>query len=289
MDHVSISSVAIPMTLTRVTNEPILFDFRDRDKKTGSHRWAEQTREKLPTETIDIVTLDIGDIMWKGRSMPRGPQDTLHMAEIKTVSDLINSMKEDHLQDQMARMMALNGDEPDKWKLYLFIIGQYTADANGFFAYSEHDWDVPDLKLAAHGFGQIDKSQRATNDGYWKSGFRPYAYVESYLASLQSNGIAVHICAPDRFGNLFATLFNRSQKGRHHTPSRRQPKILGRSVQAVMCLSDAITQKGAISLLRYFDNVQSIMLADVNELVRADDVGPVSAKQIFESSRQVYK
>lgn len=264
----------------QIIKPPIRFDQRDRRRKTGVHRWMQQALEKLPTANIVETQLPLGDVTWEGY------QGQKHMAEIKTVPDLINSMKEDHLQDQIARMLALN-EESKEYYLMLIIIGQYGADANGYFAFSEHDWAVPDLK--EDGFISYARDQRQlTPKPLWKSGYRPYAYVESYLSSVAEKGIIIKTCAPDQFGNLFGTIYNRSQKTRHHTSARGVTSVVAREVQALMCLSESIRYDAAVKLIHHFGSFIEVVTCGADELVQVDGIGPKSAKQIYENVRKAF-
>ena len=259
----------------------IMFDHRDTAKKTGRHPWAEQAREQLPLENVEIFSLSLGDIQWKGFN------DFPNLAEIKHIQDGVESLKNGRLQDEMARLMDWKTNQDNGGAIYLFVIGRYNFDVEGNLCYSMSDWEVPnftDNPIAS--FNEANTSSTVTFP-VWEPAFRPYAWWVSYLASIKSLGIeVVEMIPPNGFGKVFSTVFRRSQKDRHHIPARRIISILDRDIQALMCIAPALKRPSAESLLQEFGSIQSVLNQDISYLTSVKGIGIKSAEQVYYNARK---
>ena len=256
-------------------NPTVVFDHRDTDKRTGKHRWADLVGAEMSSVTQEIKGLPLGDVVWDGAVRKQ-------MVEIKTASDLVFSITEGHLQDQVARMVDWRENEQEgKADLYLIICGRLSADPNAYVAYSNSDWLSPEYQDK---YGDIPANYEETPS--WKPGFRPYTMIMSYLTSLQEMGFTVLVTAPNLFGLTFRTIYNRSRKTKHHIPApRRNVSVVPPGQQSLLSLSRRLTHPQSAALLKYFGTFHDIVIQPIDSLVQVKGIGPVTAKEIFENAR----
>ncbi len=266
-----------------VDKPQILCDHRDWDRALDEHRWAEQIQDALPDTSVDIGALPLGDISWKGYdSFP-------NLMEIKRVDDLIDSMKTERFQDEVARMIEQS--QGIESALHVMIVGRFTADATGMYVYDLVEPTIPmiEAKMSYRG----DSEVRQKSPPSWYGGWRPYSMVVTYLASIQELGIAVHHTTPERFGLTFGALWRRSQKSKHHVPARRRVTILSDDVQALTAIGRGagrgVTTPAAQNLMKHFGTFLNVMNAEVGDLVQVDGVGPKSARVLYERVRREWK
>jgi len=233
----------------------ILFDHRDENAE-GEHFFANETSKILRDVEIEVGSLSLGDVLWKGHG------DKTHIVELKWAHDVIVSLASGHLQDQIARL--LDAREGDDASVSLVIVGVVDSDPAGLAV----AYDTPESEPRVVG-------QAAT-----------YPRWFNYVSSIQEMGIEVQTTTSMAFGRALAAMYRRSLKSSHHHPARRQVRVVDRRVQALLALSTALTLPAAERLVKKYGSVREVLRRTPRALVEVEGVGPKSAGQLYDNGRE---
>tara|TARA_R110002012_G_scaffold297259_1_gene495148 strand:- start:552 stop:1247 length:696 start_codon:yes stop_codon:yes gene_type:complete len=225
----------------------ISFDHRDTSKSTGLHPWYEQTVGIMPEADIEIISLALGDVSWRGRD------NQLHLMEIKHTDDLVRSFGDRHIQGQIERLVVES--EENETTIHLLIAGRLDAMMDGMTI--------------------TDRSKT------WNY---PYAIWPSYLNGIQSLGIAVHRCALTDFGRTFSSIYKSTlKKNYRRTRPRRKIVLVSKQAQALSALAPSIPMSVLERAIKdkgfnwfFYEDI------GVEDYASITGIGPVGANQLYD-------
>ena len=232
----------------------ITFDHRDRSRATGVHDFIEQARPLLGEHNVVEGSLTLGDIHWVGA------EDQNHYIEITRATDALESLRREHLQDQVARLIGerdLTGAG-----IYLYLVGQINPDDTGYCLYNNDN-----------GVGVFEPYPIA------------YSRWSAYLDSLQEMGITVREMSASSFGRTFAATFKRTLKRTHHQPARRKTYVIDPRVQALQSLlreRTRLSTPAAEALVEKFGSIRTILTQPTASLAGVHGIGSATATAIYE-------
>lgn len=254
------------------------------DKRGGSGPLYEPLKSKLNGQ-VKLAMLrspdgeDVGDVCWEGNG---ADGDMLVGAEVKSLGDMLASMRNDRYVDQLNRMLDCYGF------IYLLVYGIFRPDDHGILEVPSRDgW---------HALGLVSREQKKRGV---RRGRYYYSELDSFICSLEAKrGVRVRRCSNQT--ELVATivdLYRWWQKpwDEHKSVEAIKCKTLGLFARKESLARMVAAQLPGIGWGRSkevalkFGTVERMAQASEEEWLIKGVVGPKTAAAVWEALRKKEK